>query len=204
MRTDVRIDWTIPPLARGVTGALQRFFGPGAKRGEYLVQAVGGVLCLALLVWWTARGFRDWSAGQIVVALLIAFDVVGGVLTNATNAAKRWYHRQAPGMTRERLLFVGVHVLHLAAVAFVLRTGAWPWFLLNAVVLAGSALLVEFVPLEVKRPVAMATLLAAVALNEILAPLPGALGWFVPFFYLKLLVCHLVPEAPMSRRAPDA
>lgn len=58
----------------------------------------------------------------------------------------------------------------------------------------------EFAPLHLKRPVSMIALTAAVVVNLFWLEVPLALGWFAPLFFLKLLVCHLVPEAPLERR----
>ncbi|MFB7255542.1 hypothetical protein [Streptomyces nojiriensis] len=110
--------------------------------------------------------------------VLIGLDLLGGILTNATNSAKRRYHRQAPGARRARLLFVGAHVLHLAAVGLLVLGGDRGWTLGN------TALLLS----------------AAVVVNLFGLPVTAALAWFAPLFFLKLLVCHLVPEAPLERR----
>src|SRR5689334_2364267 len=98
----IEIDWRIPPTKPGPAGALARFLGPGKTRGETLVELGGGVLCAALLVVLIRRtgGSYTWSFWRIVVAAVMIFDLVGGVLTNSTNSAKRWYHRVEPGMRR--------------------------------------------------------------------------------------------------------
>lgn len=123
-----------------------------------------------------------------------------GILTNATNSAKRWYHRQDPGARRARLLFVGAHVLHLAAMGLLVLGGGHGWTLGNTALLLCAAVVVEFMPVHLKRPVAMACYSAAVVVNLFWLPVPVALAWFAPLFFLKLLVCHLVPEAPLERR----
>lgn len=197
------IDWRIPPTAPGWRGAVTRFMGPGKTRGEHLVEYGGQVLCTALIVAavWRADVLRTWSAWQLAVAAIMVFDLVGGVLTNATNAAKRWYHRPAPGMRRYRMGFVAGHVLYPVAMAFVLLPGDWTWLLVNTVLLLGSAAAIELFPVELKRPTAMALCVSAVLANMVWLPLPAALAWFPVLFFLKLLVCFLVPEAPLTRRS---
>lgn len=217
MRNDVSIDWSVPPASPGWSGRLERFMGPGKRPLEYIVEFAGGAVCVALLGWhvWHAGTYREWSLVQSAVAALIGLDLVGGVLTNSTNAAKRWYHRNAAGMSRSRLTFVGMHVLHLAGLAFLLRPGVLPtvvpalppslgWVLVNSGLLLALAVLIESVPLEVKRPTAMGAYMAALLVNATLFPLPAAVGLFVAFFYLKLLIGHLVPEAPMVGRHEHA
>ncbi|MFG3406621.1 hypothetical protein [Streptomyces sp. NPDC048142] len=202
MRTDLRIDWEIPATPPGLTGRLERFMGPGKSRSESVVETAGLVGCALLLAAgvWASGAALGWSAIQLVVVALAGLDLVGGVLTNATNAAKRWYHRADPAARRARLLFVGTHLAHLAAMGLIVLSGDWGWALGNGLLLLGGAGAVEFTPLHLKRPVSMAVLMAAVLVNLFWLEVPAVLGWFAPLFFLKLLVCHLVPEAPLERR----
>lgn len=202
MRGDVQISWEIPATRPGLAGRLERFMGPGKSRSESVVETLGLLGCTLVLAagLWTSGIARDMSTVQLLVAALAGLDLIGGVLTNATNAAKRWYHRAAPGARRARLLFVSGHLIHLAAMGLVVLSGDLAWTLTNAALLLGGAVVVEFTPVHLSRPVAMAVLMAAVLVNLFWLPVPAALAWFAPLFFLKLLVCHLVPEAPLERR----
>ncbi|MFD0374387.1 hypothetical protein [Streptomyces sp. NPDC127112] len=201
MRTDLRISWEIPATPSGLAGRLERFMGPGKSRSESVVETIGLLGCALLLAagLWSSGAARDWSTGQLVVVALAGLDLIGGVLTNATNAAKRWYHRADPVARRARLLFVSAHLIHLAAMGLYVLSGDLAWTSANAGLLLGGAAAVEFAPVHLRRPVAMAVLMAAVLVNLFWLPVPAALAWFVPLFFLKLLVCHLVPEAPLER-----
>ncbi|MER7763169.1 hypothetical protein [Streptomyces sp. NPDC097619] len=205
MRADVTVDWEIPLTPDGLLGRLERFMGPGKSRAESAVEAAGGVLAAALL----AAGLlgsaaaRDWSALQWVVVALAGLDLIGGILTNSTNAAKRWYHREDPGARRARLLFVSAHLGHLVAFGLLVLDGDLTWTLGNAALLAGAAAAVEFTPVHLTRPVAAAAWTSVVLVNLFWLPVPPALAWFAPLFFLKLLVCHLVPEAPLRVRGRD-
>lgn len=207
MRTDLEIDWTIPATPAGTAGRLERFMGPGKTRAESAVESAGAALCVLLLAAGMvgAGDWRDWSGWQTAVVVLAGLDLVGGILTNATNAAKRWYHRPDPGARRARLLFVGAHLLHVAAFGLVVLDGDLGWTLANGALLLAGAAVVEYTPVELKRPTAMAVYVAAVLVNLFWLEVPTALGWFAPLFFLKLLVCHLVPEAPLRtvRRRSD-
>ncbi|MFD5410484.1 hypothetical protein ACFV4Q_18345 [Streptomyces nojiriensis] len=202
MRTDLEIHWEIPPTSPGPLGRLERFMGPGKSRSESAVEILGAGGCAVLLAAgvWSSGIHRDWSGLQWTVVVLIGLDLLGGILTNATNSAKRWYHRQDAGARRARLLFVGAHVLHLAAMGLLVLGGDRGWTLGNAALLLSAAVVVEFTPVHLKRPAAMAGYSAAVVVNLFWLPVPAALAWFAPLFFLKLLVCHLVPEAPLERR----
>lgn len=197
-RPDLAIAWQVPDPRSGWRGMVDRFFGPGPTRAEVLVQVICAPVLGALVLAQVALAevhLRWWS---VVVLAVFTIDVLGGVLTNATSAAKRWYHR--PGTRGERLRFVCLHVVHLGLVAALVLDQWWHWLALNAVLLVGLALLIEHTPLPIRRAVAMGALVAAILLNSILAPVPDALAWIAPLLYLKLLVSHLVPEAPFANR----
>ncbi|WP_374772042.1 hypothetical protein OG756_01840 [Streptomyces sp. NBC_01310] len=202
MRRDVQISWEIPATPPGLAGRLERFMGPGKSRSESVVETLGLLGCALLLAagLWTSGVTGDLSTAQLVVVALAGLDLIGGVLTNATNAAKRWYHRADPAARRARLLFVSAHLIHLAAMGLVVLSGDLTWTLTNAALLLGGAVVVEFAPVHLKRLVAMALLMAAVLVNLFWLPVPAVFSWFAPLFFLKLLVCHLVPEAPLERR----
>ncbi|MET8830622.1 hypothetical protein ABZX40_34865 [Streptomyces sp. NPDC004610] len=202
MRAEPVVDWEIPPTPPGLAGRLERFLGPGKSRAESAVEIGGGLLCAALLVaglWSPAASAtrESWSAVQLTVVLVAGLDLIGGILTNATNAAKRWYHRRAPGARRARLLFVTAHLLHLAVLGTVVLEGDIGWTLGNAGLLLAGAAAVEYAPAGLARPVAVGVWTAVVLVNLFWLTVPLALVWFAPLFHLKLLVCHLVPEAPL-------
>ncbi|MFB6836136.1 hypothetical protein [Streptomyces sp. NPDC056361] len=205
MRTDLEIDWDIPETPPGLAGRVQRFMGPGKSRSESAVETAGLVVCGVLLAAgvWSSDVWHGWAGAQFAVLALVGLDLIGGVLTNATNAAKRWYHRPAPEARRARLLFVSAHLLHLVAMGLVVLSGDWRWTLGNGALLLAGAAVVEFMPLHLKRPVAMCVLMVAILVNLFWLEVPAALAWFAPLFFLKLLVCHLVPEAPLERRHRD-
>ncbi|EID56027.1 hypothetical protein [Saccharomonospora xinjiangensis] len=202
-RAGIRIDRAVPGTSPGLRGAAQRFFGPGTTRAEIAIQVTGTLLGSALLTTHVslAGGWSTLSPLGVVVLGVLIVDLVGGVLTNATNSAKRWYHRDG-ATALHRIGFAATHGLHLVAVAVVLDAGGWHWVLVNAGLLLGSAVAIEALPVDLARPSAMALYLAAVLVNLTWLPLPGALVWIPVLFFLKLLVCHLVPEAPLTRVRP--
>lgn len=199
---DLTVDWEIPPTTSGWVGRLERFMGPGKTRAETGIEILGGAFGFAALVAVSATDevVRSWSSLQVALGVVLALDLVGGALTNATNSAKRWYHRPGPGRVRARLAFVAAHVAHLAVVAFVLLPDDATWWWTHVTLLAVAAVLIEVVPVEVKRPTAVAALVCAVALGQAFAPVDGVLALVPVLFHLKLLLGHLVPEAPLVPR----
>lgn len=190
------IDWRIP----APRGALDRFVGPGATRAELAIQFVPtGAITLGWLLHAHATG-AAWSPLQTIVAALIALDMVGGVITNATGAAKRWYHR--PGQrARHHLGFVALHAVQpLVVVAlFAPHDYAFAWGSFG-LALAG-ALAVLAAPPYLQRPVAGAALAAGLFVGLTLLSAPPHFEWFLPVYLIKLVWSHLVREEPYRAMA---
>ena len=193
----MKISWTPPQPRAGLAGVWDKFIGPGATDAELWLQLGGGVVLTAVLTLINQRSDLDWSTVQWFVFLLIAFDLSGGILTNASAAAKRWYHR--PG---QRFInhfgFVAVHGIHLVVIAWLFRDGDWGYVAVYyGYLLLGTAVILR-TPLYLKRPFALLIYSGVLLLNSSLIPPIAGLGWFIPFFFLKLLVAHLLPEAPFQ------
>lgn len=189
------IQWDIPKPRSGIRGMVDRFVGPGATPAELWLQFFFPVLAaVAAPTYALSRGL-EWGLLLILLSAVLALDLLGGCITNATSAAKRWYHRAGQGI-REHLAFVALHVVHVLLVAWLFRGGDWLYFGVVSGFLLGAALVILLVPLYMQRPVAILAygggLLVAL---YAFAPTPG-LEWFLPFFFLKVLVVHLVREEP--------
>jgi len=187
--------WEYPEPRAGWRGEFDRFVGPGATRAELALELgftmLGGV---AMLVY-AQTSFPQWSIVQICVAVLLAFDMAGGVVTNATSSAKRWYHRTGQG-TRQHLQFVALHVAHLFIVAWLFRSGDWLYALVFSIYLLLAAFGILRTTLCLQRPLALGLTGVAIVMGLIVfTPTPG-LEWFIPLLFLKLLVSHLLREEP--------
>ncbi|WP_228004860.1 hypothetical protein [Amycolatopsis sp. YIM 10] len=169
---------------------IDRLIAPGATRGE-IAAGFGAATGGALLVLFLALDAR-LPALAVVVVVVIAFDLFGGAVVNATGSAKRWFHR--PGRTAvHHLGFVAGHV-HPFVLAAVVPGFTWTTAAATYGAVLAGAVLVEFAPAALRRPVAFAV--TALALTPILAlaPPPAAVAWFVPVLMVKLLLAHLLPE----------
>lgn len=178
----------------GPAGAWDRFVGPGATNAELvleLVAALGGAILVPAYAIWQGLG---WTSLQLVVASILALDLFGGVVVNATAAAKRWYHRPGQGF-RQHFGFVLVH-LHPFLVAWLFMDGNWAFGLLIYGYLLLATLLILRARLYLQRPLAMLLMLVGLLIGLYVVDPPAGLEWFVPVFYLKLLVSHLLKEAP--------
>jgi hypothetical protein len=187
-----------PAPRDGWRGELDRFIGPGATRAE-IALALGAAFAagLAMALYALLRPL-PWTIWQTFVAALIAFDLAGGVATNATRAAKRWYHRPGQGR-RPLMLFTAAHGAHLLLVAALFRAGDWAWAAVWFAGLLGMAASIVWAPRYLQRPLALLWVVAGFAVDlYAFAPAPG-MEWFIPVFLLKLLAAHLVDEEPVGR-----
>ena len=144
-----------------------------------------------------------------VVVLLLGVDLIGGVVTNSTSAAKRWYHRDGQGF-KEHMTFIAIHAMQIATVAVgyvVVDDGhnyswnSWSYFGCVYGTLLVASWTVLTVPLYLQRPVAMSMVAASLPGSRLLLlsdATPG-LDWFIPLLFLKLLVAHLTYETSFQQ-----
>jgi len=189
------IDWNYPPPRPGWRKEIDTFLGPGTTRAEltleWIVSLAGGLGMLA----YALLQPLGWNGWQTAVAVLLAFDLAGGVVTNATSSAKRWYHRPEQGF-RQHFTFVAVHGIHLILIGWLFLAGDWAWALFWFAFLMAASALILAIPLYLQRPLAFSLFGSGLLLWLYLdAPIPG-LEWFIPVFLLKLLVSHLLREEP--------
>lgn len=155
---------------------------PGATRADRLLcygtAVAGGVIASAL-----AAG-QGWPWWTMVVVTVIAFDLFGGAVVNATAAATRKFH--GPGRTaRHHLTFVALHVQPFV-MALVIPEFGWA----TAAGIYALALVGAVAVLRVGRPAAFAITIVGLTL----LPAPAAVLWFTPVLLIKLLLSYLEPE----------
>jgi hypothetical protein len=193
-------NWDYPQPRRGLAGSWDRFIGPGATAAEQFVSLIPALSFAGAVAAYAYVRHLNWSAVQYAVAVIIAFDIVGGIVTNATSAAKRWYHRPGRGLS-QHLGFATLHVVYIFLVAW-LFSGDWlKFFAAHSAYLVLSAFVVLIVSPYLQRGVALLLLSGGILLSLYVVSPPAGLEWFPPFLYIKLLVSHLVREEPYSRDA---
>ncbi|MDX2078540.1 MAG: hypothetical protein SFZ02_19060 [bacterium] len=200
-----QINWTPSQPRQGILGAWDKFVGPGATSSEEWLQLGGGIALAGMLgmLLYISRDKLNWSGLQVVVVVFLALDLAGGIITNATSAAKRWYHREGQDGIKAHLPFVAVHGLHLLVIASLFRGMDWAFFAVMYGYLLVASVVIIKTPLYLQRPMSL-LLFCGACLLGIYAFIPTiGLEWFIPFFYLKLLVSHLVKEAPFSPEGSD-
>ena len=183
-----------PEPGRGLSGAWDRFVGPGTTGVENAGTAAAAILGAAV-------GFagdptaRSWGPLRRGAAAVLGADLFGGVWANATPAAMRWYHGRGQG-AREQVAFSAFHVVQLLLVAALYRDRDWRFVIGNYAYLLAATYAVASTPAPHRRAVALGLCLGAFWLNTaVWRPTPG-MGWFAPVFFLKLLASHAAGEAP--------
>jgi hypothetical protein len=190
-----KIRWDLPPVRRGFGGFVDKAAGPGATNAEYLLQLlVPGAAALAAY-FYAAAEFPSWSWWTVALYCVLAFDMVGGMITNSTSTAKRWFHRE--GQTwRNHLTFVAIHIVQISVVAIVFRDLDMVYGASLFAYLMSATVLILIVPRYLQRPIAV-TLCALGMLLEMYAwGVSSVMPWFTPLLLLKLLISHLLYEEP--------
>ncbi|WP_088239746.1 hypothetical protein [Calothrix rhizosoleniae] len=179
----------------GLPGLLDRIAGPKATTAELLIQFIPPAIFAMVAPIYAQNLPLDWTLGQLGLISLLGFDLIGGILTNATSSAKRWFHRREQTW-QNHLVFVSIHLVHIFLVALLFRNSDWSFFWIVSSYLIGSSILILRIPLYLQRSLALGLYSLALLGNLYLFdPTPG-LDWFLPLFFLKLLVSHLLNETP--------
>jgi hypothetical protein len=189
------INWNYPPPRDGLAGQWDRFIGPGATRAENTLILVTAIGAAAAVLAYGLSDRVEWTPVQLVVAVILALDLGGGVVANATSAAKRWYHRTEQN-TQTHLMFLAAHVVHVLVVMLFFRPVDWlyPVVIFSYLMLVG--VLILHIPLYLQRPVALLATLVGILIGiTLFTPTPG-LEWFLPTYFIKLIGAHLVREEP--------
>ena len=119
----------------------------------------------------------DWSPLQFAVAGVLAFDTFGGIITNATSSAKRWYHRPRTP-PRRHLAFVAGHVAHLLAAATVFDAYGATFAIVASGFLVAASALPMVTPLYLRRPAGFGLYAASVLLSLYAFVHPPGMEWF--------------------------
>jgi len=169
---------------------------------------------------------EDVSWKQSITVLLLGMDMIGGVVTNSTNSAKRWYHRPTQTIV-DHMMFIAIHAIQIGLVSILfvdvsssstssvvdkaeeekeqLQRLQFQYFGLVYISLLISSLIVLTVPKYLQRPTSMALVATSIPLSMLqnLPKTPG-LEWFVPLLFLKLLVSHLTYEETTTTSTPSS
>lgn len=184
---------SVPNPRAGLAGILDRFVGPGATPAELVLQFVFPLGAAVVAVAYAAYTIETWSTAQYVLCAVLAFDIVGGIITNATSSGKRWYHRDGQGFP-QHFGFITLHLGHLALVSWVFLGFDFVWLAAAGAYLLIAGFGIIMSPLYLQRPVALLMYAGSILLALYGLASPIGMEWFLPLFYLKLFVAHLPKE----------
>ena len=122
-------------------------------------------------------------------------DIIGGIITNATSTAKRWFHREGQGF-KQHMSFILTHFVQLSLYSWAFLNFDIMWIVVIGGYMVLACSLVMKTPLYLQRPVALTLYSLSVIISIYWAQAPQGLEWFLPLFYLKLLVSHVLREEP--------
>ncbi|MFQ6091172.1 MAG: hypothetical protein ACE5OR_00565 [bacterium] len=189
-------NWSYPQPRTGFTGFIDRLVGPGATKAELIIQ-FSFALCAGLaMLTYALIAKLPWTGWQIAVASYLAFDICGGIATNATSSAKRWWHREEPRHLKNHAIFITAHFYMPLLITLAFFPRDWTFFVVTYGYLLIAAAIIVTSPLYLRRPVAFILYTGAIIMNGFFIEPVHGLEWFIPFFYLKLLMSHLVREEP--------
>lgn len=193
----MNINWTIPELRTGWRGQIDKVIGPGATKAEINLQLYIPLLAAVAVITIGLFNNYDWTWGQYAIAAFMALDMVGGIATNLTSAAKRWNFREGNNF-KEHMIFVGIHILQLLIVSYFFLDFDLAWVIQNYAFLLLACVIILKTPLYLQRAISGITFAIALILSMYIFAEPTHLEWFLPLFYYKLLVSHVVREEPYS------
>lgn len=175
-----------------IRAASDPLIGPEATTFELtLGWGAAFAAALAQLAWAVASG--HWTALQVVVAVLFAFDIGGGVVVNSTRSGRRWWHRESVSRAKE-FAFYAAHV-HPFVMAWLWRgytfTQATALYLS---MLAFAVIVSVWTPRYLKRPVAYGLTAIGLVLGATVLRAPAGLVWLPLLYYVKLIAAHAVPD----------
>lgn len=192
------VSWQPPKPRAGALGAWDKFVGPGATSAEENLQLIlGGLIAIGGVALFWLFHEEPSTLWQWLFVVVLAFDIGGGIVTNSTSAAKRWYHRA--GHTKlKHFGFVATHLVHIVLMGFLFSANPLAYSSILGLLLITATLFMLWSPLYLQRPMAVGLAMLIIMLGQLpLFDLTG-LNWFIPALMLKLLLGHALKEAPFQ------
>lgn len=190
-----KINWELPAPRKGFYGIIDKLIGPGATTAEQNLQLYIPFLATVVIVGIGLYNNYEWTIGQYIVASFFALDMVGGVITNLTSTAKRWNFRAGNGL-KSHLFFVSIHIIQLTLASYFFLDFDLVWIGVIYGFLMVASFIILISPLYLQRPVSGIMYCIALSLSLYLFESPTHLEWFLPLFFFKLLISHVVQEEP--------
>lgn len=191
----------VVPIEWDYKGKADFASGTGATKWEKILTQISLIVVPLFLIIYGLKIDIDWNLIQWGVALILAVDVGGGVVSNSLNSYKRFYHtpvnandNASTKFVKNRTIFALLHI-HTILIALLyhhfIGWGVFWYVLLNL-----SVWFVESQPLYLHRPLAMGLIMIAILLNTYILVPPTMFEWLIPFMFIKIVYGHSVREEP--------
>lgn len=166
-------------------------FGKQPERSDLLLILATAVCGAALVM----RQTGALTPLQQIILLVLALDVLGGMVANVTRATNNWYASRAPALS---YLFLAVHAAQpLIAVLFLNADGAFFTYLYGYSLIAGS-MVIRWRHTPSHRGLAAALMvLGMVGYSTFITP-PPYLAWFGYAYLFKLVYAFAVDHTQVS------
>lgn len=189
-----RIDWNYE-------GKPDELMGTGATSSEKTIAYLSGLIVPLVLVVLGVTGVVQWTWWQWIITLAIGADISAGVVANALNSCKRFYHSPVkPGEEKYRsiknpILFSAMHVYPLI-IWLAFDRSNWMFALVWYSLLVLSTWIIGQIPLYLRRPTSIIIIACVILVNfYFLIPIPG-FEWLAPLLFIKIIAGHAVREEP--------
>lgn len=171
------------------------FHGENPTRADYLITYGVALLGAAFAV---LLGGSGWRLIQQIVVFVVAADVLGGVVANATRSTNTWYHQQPRWVGA---VFILLHIIQPVVLVLVVDLNNWQYAIGLYVYMVISAFIVEALPgKDIQLPAAFGlTGIGIVIFTGIITTIP-LLGWFAPAYLIKLVTAHAVDHYGVQQR----
>jgi hypothetical protein len=175
-------------IFRNISAAI---IGPDATKAELILGwGTAVVFCAGQLIW--AQVWGNWTWWQLMIALVFAFDIGGGVVVNATRSGRKYWHRPTLNI-RNHALFYLAHI-HPFLIALFWNDFSWWQALAIYVGMLIMAFLVRITSPKIKRPLSFGLTSLATVAGITWLRMPAGIAWLPPLYFVKLILAHSVPE----------
>jgi hypothetical protein len=180
----------------GLLGIWDTVVGPGMSTTETLICLIPTLLATIGVPWAAIINQLDWNIWQLVISGILVFDLVGGAIVNVSSTTRQWHHRPEHGW-KYHGGFVVLH-LHPFLVVLLYPGGSWSEAGFTYSYLLIATLIILSSSRYFQRSISITLYLGSLVLSRyFLNTIPG-MSWFLPVYFLKLLVSYLPQEHSFS------
>ena len=177
---------------QGILGIWDTIVGPEMSSTETLVCVLPTLMATIYIPCYAIIHQLQWNNIQLILSAILAFDLFGGAIVNITPTSRRWHHRSQNAWSHH-FRFV---LIHFHPILITLFYGAsWSFFVVAYSYLILSAAIILFSPKYFQRAIAISLYLGSLILTSDWLPAIDGMEWFLPVYFLKLLVSYLPEEA---------